>query len=652
MSRSLILSNNSLCVALDHRAMVRDLYYPHVGLEDHLRGHYEHRVGVWCEGRISWLSSGEWEITMSCEDRALVGVTVAHHPELNVTLKLTDFVCHDTNVFIRRVTVVNTVDREREIKLYFSQQFEIHKMHGSDTAYFDPSSHSVIHYKGRRVFLMSGTLDKKGFTDYATGRANFHGQEGSHRDADDGVLSKNAIEHGPADSIIGFYASYEPHASRACDYWLIAAQTIPEARAAHNALKKATPAKLLKTTQAFWNKWVDSCSEGTEVLDADEQALYQRSLMYMRAHADHAGGLIASTDSDMFQYGIDTYSYVWMRDGAYIALALLSAGDANIAHRFFDFCKHVITDDGYFMHKYSPDGSLGSSWHPWFKDGEAQLPIQEDETAIVIYALREHIRHTKDIEFLESVYGSLVEKAALFLCTYRDAKTKLPLPSYDLWERKRGVSTYTAACVYGGLLAAAELSAMLGKAKNEKAFLKAAREVQKGIMDHLWHAETELFYNMYTGNSKNKMYDTTVDISSVYGVFFFGVLENNDPRLKRAFEKTVSILSAGVSIGGVPRFENDDYYHVPGPATGNPWFLTTLWYAEYLIACAESDAELEKVRSIFEWVKKHALSTGVLSEQLNPNTGEQVCAGPLTWAHAAYVNTILSYLAKRDSLDD
>ena len=111
MARSLILSNSSLCVALDNRATVRDIYYPHVGLENHLRGHYVHRVGVWCEGRISWLSSGEWEIALSCESTALVGVTTAHHRELGVTLTLTDFVCHDKNVFVRRVTVVNTTDR-------------------------------------------------------------------------------------------------------------------------------------------------------------------------------------------------------------------------------------------------------------------------------------------------------------------------------------------------------------------------------------------------------------------------------------------------------------------------------------------------------------------------------------------------------------
>jgi len=53
MSRSFVLSNGELCVALDHHGLVRDLYYPHVGLEDHVRGHYIHRIGVWVDGQMS-----------------------------------------------------------------------------------------------------------------------------------------------------------------------------------------------------------------------------------------------------------------------------------------------------------------------------------------------------------------------------------------------------------------------------------------------------------------------------------------------------------------------------------------------------------------------------------------------------------------------
>jgi GH15 family glucan-1,4-alpha-glucosidase len=49
-------------------------------------------------------------------------------------------------------------------------------------------------------------------------------------------------------------------------------------------------------------------------------------------------------------------------------------------------------------------------------------------------------------------------------------------------------------------------------------------------------------------------------------------------------------------------------------------------------------------------VLKYAQESGVLSEQLNPYTGEQLSASPLTWSHAEYVETIIELLKKKKEL--
>ena len=176
MSRSIVLSNGELCVALDAFAEVRDIYYPHVGLEDHVRGHYVHHVGVWVAGQISWLSEDPaWQISIQCEEDALVSIVQATHAGLQIELHFSDVVYNERPVFIRRVKVSNLGQTEREIKLYFGQQFEIYKAHGGDTAYYDPASHTVIHYKGRRVFQIGAMLDGEQLSDYAIGIAKFHG---------------------------------------------------------------------------------------------------------------------------------------------------------------------------------------------------------------------------------------------------------------------------------------------------------------------------------------------------------------------------------------------------------------------------------------------------------------------------------------------
>lgn len=650
MARAVVLSNGELCVSLDERGEVRDIYYPHVGLEDHVRGHYVHRVGVWVDGQMAWFSGDGWDIRVSSETDALASTIVARHERLQVELTFKDIVYNERPVFIRRVSVKNVADRTREIKLYFAHQFEIYKSHGSDTAYFDPKTGAVIHYKGRRVFLINARLDGEPFQDYATGRSNFQGKEGTHVDAEDGVLSKNPIEHGPTDSVIGAYGTYAANQSRTCYYWVAAAQTIEEAQELDEYVVKKSPEHLVKTATNFWHAWVNAYQWDFDGLSQDHIALFKRSLLNMRAMVDKDGGILASADSDMLQYGLDTYSYVWPRDAAYVALALDSAGEMNTAQRFFSFARDVLFKEGYFLHKYLPDKSLGSSWHPWIKDGVPQLPIQEDETALVIYALREHYERSRDLDFLEEIYNPLVEKAANFMVRYRDPVTHLPEPSYDLWERKRGTSTFTSCAVYAALVAAADLSKILGKDTHESKYRKAAEEIQAAILEHLWDEKEGMFINMLVPRAGGVERDTTVDMSSVYAVFSFGVLPTSDPRLQKAFDKTVRILSRGITSGGLARFDNDDYYQIDRSTAGNPWVITTLWYAEYLTSRAKTGADLDRVRDIFTWVVRHAQPSGALSEQLHPQTGIQVGATPLTWAHGAYVLTVLRYLEKRRSL--
>lgn len=650
MSRSIVLSNGELCVALDDHGLVRDIYYPHVGLEDHVRGHYIHRIGVWVEGAFSWLGGEGWRIVISCEEDALASVITAYHERLGIELRFTDIVYNERAVFLRRVTVKNLSDRRREIKLYFGHQFEIYKSHGSDTAYYDPECHAIIHYKGRRVFLISAALDGEAFQDFATGLAGFQGHEGTHKDAEDGKLSLNPIEHGPADSVIGIYGHYAPGQERRCEYYVAAAQSIPDAHELDTYVKTKTQEHMVRTASDFWRAWVGAYEWHFKNLAPEVVALFKRSLMYVRAHVDTEGGIIASVDSDMLQYGLDTYSYVWPRDASYAAIALDNAGDTNVAQRFFTFCKEIIRKEGYLMHKYLPDRSLGSSWHPWLRNGHSELPIQEDETALVIYALGQHFTHSRDVEFLEAMYGPLVEKAAEFMIFYRDPITNLPLASYDLWEEKRGSSTFTSAAVYGALNAAADLSRILGKKDNEMRYRGVAEEIQEGILQYLWDEKLGCFIKLVERVGETMVRDETLDSSSAYGIFSFKVLPHDDARLARAWDKTVRELSHGIPAGGIARYAGDTYYRTDAESAGNPWLTTTLWYAEYLIAQAKRDTDLDHARDIFGWAAKHAQPSGVLSEQLDPRTGLQISASPLAWSHAAYVNAVILYLNKLEEL--
>ena len=42
-----------------------------------------------------------------------------------------------------------------------------------------------------------------------------------------------------------------------------------------------------------------------------------------------------------------------------------------------------------------------------------------------------------------------------------------------------------------------------------------------------------------------------------------------------------------------------------------------------------------------KFIEKHALETGVIAEQTNPDTNGIISVAPLTWAHAEYLSTLL-----------
>jgi len=651
MPKALSLGNGNILICTDKRAQVRDLYFPYVGLENHIGGHYTHRIGVFADYQLNWFDHSNWDIQIRSADQSMLGETTAKNATLGVTLNITDAVYNEKNIFLREVKVTNDSDRARTVKLFFGHEFEIYESHRGDTSYFDPINHTIVHYNGKRVFLINGLSDKGSFDDYTAGIFKIEGKEGSFKDAEDGQLEKNLIEHGPSDSVIGFYLDLAAHEPKTIYYWMASAKSIKEALELNTYTLNRKPEHLIRTTRDYWHAWVNKYNFIFYGLTQDEVLLFKRSLLIIRSLADNNGAIIASADSDMLQNGRDTYSYMWPRDGAFSAMAFNMAGNFNIAERFFDFCNSVITDDGYFMHKYRSDGSLGSSWHPWMRNGKIELPIQEDETALPLIALWHHYEQSKDLEFIEKVYSTLIKRAADFMVSYRDPKTRLPKASYDLWEEKFGIHTYTAASVYGALICAAKFAKLLGKEKSEHIYTTAAFEIRQSILTYLYDDAQGIFVKMLNVKDDGTIqYDSTLDMSSVYGIFAFNVLDIEDPRLSRMIKQVEDRILVKTAVGGVARYEGDTYFRDTTGVPGNPWIITTMWLAQYYIARAKKESDFTPAHQLIAWAVKHASQAGILSEQLHPYSGTQLSATPLTWSHSEYIMTIIKYLDRLEEL--
>lgn len=676
MPRSLILGNGSLLATFDSSLQMRDLYYPYVGMEDQTTYGHVHRVGVFVDGRgFSWFGDGSWRIRAGYKPETLVGDSTLTHDRLGLAIVVQDYVHPVSNILMRHFKI-RSIDGPKNVRLFFNHDFHIYGDKQKDTAFYEPYTNTVIHYRQSRYFLIgaeagnatecvSGVrkgqsvlrsmdeLQRCGISSFTVGKSGYKGLEGTWRDAEDGELSRNPIEQGSVDSTVGIHCSVDGKTQTEVVLWVCLGKTLDEVLKLHQFVLTETPERLQRHCHNYWKSWVNKHQWTFGTLSQEIVDLFKRSLLTIRTHVDNGGGILAAADSDIMAFNRDTYTYVWPRDGAFVSLALIRAGYEEVTRKFFQFCKRLQMPDGYMLHKYNPDASIGSSWHPWFRDGESQLPIQEDETALVIYAIWKHFERTNDFEFLQDMYEHFVRKAAQFLCEYREESTGLPLPSYDPWEEHRGIFTYTTASTIAGLRAGAHICHILGHHLHSELYQNAADTMKQALLFHLFDEDTKRFMKKIKRKDGQTVERDTTPDASIAAVWMLDVLPPDDPRVVSTMEQLEQALTVHTSIGGLARYPNDHYQEivpVGKDIPGNPWIITTLWMAQWRIAIAKTPDELKPAKDALEWAKNRASETGILAEQMHPHTGAHLSVAPLTWSHAVYVETVLEYLEKEKEL--
>jgi GH15 family glucan-1,4-alpha-glucosidase len=589
---------------------------------------------------------------MVYESESLVTHVTATNPALGLTLTFSDIVDFHRDIFLRRVDIVNHRDHLRDVRLFFHYEIRILGSRIGDTIYYRPGLSALVMYKNKRYFLAGGQVNRRiGIDDWTTGSTKSEDKLSVRHDAEDGQLAKVPQTCGFAEGVIGLYDKTVPAGGSSTMYhWLAASTRFHGIEELNTLVHERGPDSFIIRTRDYWRAWVNKESLDFADLPGPILDLYRRSLLTMRVQIDNRGAIIASTDSDITDLLGDTYSYVWGRDGAFAAEALDMANYDEVSHEFFSVFTNIITSEGYLLHKYTADGSLAGQWMPWAdEEGKQQLPIEEDETALVIYSLWHHYDKFRNIEFLRSRYQRLVKNAANFMVSYREPHTNLPAPSYDLWEERRGIHSFTVATVWAGLQAAANFTETFGEVALTKQYRQAAAEIKEAAIEYLFDKKLGRFLRSITVDADGVVEpDYTID-SSICGPFLFGMLQATDPLIESTMAAIIDRLWCKTEVGGVARYENDCYQQISQDITnvpGNPWFICTMWIAQYHIARAQSIDDLKPALQIFTWIKHCALPSGVLAEQVHPYNCAPLSVSPLTWSHAAVVIAIHEYLDK------
>ena len=204
MPRDIPVSNGSLLLNFDAHYRLRDIYFPYIGQENHSEGHPS-RFGIWVDGQFSWMGA-EWQKRIRYRENSLVTEVTLKNEGLGLELHCHDAVHFDLNVYLKEIHVLNLGDKDRDVRLFFSHDFHLYGNEIGDTAYFDPRTRSIIHYKANRYFLINCCVNGKyGVEFFACGPKELPGKQGTWKDAEDGELSGDPVAWGSADSAIAIH---------------------------------------------------------------------------------------------------------------------------------------------------------------------------------------------------------------------------------------------------------------------------------------------------------------------------------------------------------------------------------------------------------------------------------------------------------------
>ncbi len=611
------LGNGRLLVNLDEIGRIVDLYYPYIGMENQTSGNPV-RIALW--GNDQLIVDEQWKTSVEYMDDVNVVEVDSKVDPLGLSLNSYHFVDPSEPIYFSIVKILNNSKTKVKFKLFYYHDFNIYSNPFGDTAFYDPFTLSIVHYKSKRYIAVKLFSTWSAEPDFSTSKDDLL------EDMKDGKLGRNPIAHGNVQSAIGIEGDVDPGSFTKLYYVIVADRTLEGIR---NAIIKITPAHIeskFASTYMFWKSWLNKGNKGEE----DLFRLYNVSLIVIKNHMDINGSFIASSDYSFVNLYGDSYQYCWPRDCAYAAYALDISGYGELAVRHFNFIKDLANEEGFLYHKYNPNKTLASSWHPWLYNGKRIYPIQEDETALEVWAIGSHYERYKDLDELVEIYKEFVKPALHFIIKF--IEDGLPKPSFDLWEERFGVHIYTVATVYGGLVKGSLLARDMG----DQSLSDDAIDVAKVMVEQT--KKKMVKNNKFIRRiDENGNLDTTID-ASMYAPYFFGMFSPRDPVVVNTMKAIHDTLNVN---GGIIRYENDQYQR--RDAQPNPWIITTLWLSEYY-----SDmGDLENAKKLIDWAKARATPSGLLPEQVHPVTFQPTSVIPLVWSHAEYIISLNKYLGNK-----
>ncbi|KAI9285590.1 glucoamylase 1 [Umbelopsis sp. AD052] len=452
---------------------------------------------------------------------------------------------------------------------------------------------------------------------------------------------------------------------------------------------KATTTKASTTGTTTTTSATTTATASTGIASwVNNEASISYNIMYGNINvAGAAPGFIAASPST----SSPDYYYAWVRDSALTMHVVVNQFNTTGAKN--STISKIITDYVTFQAnaqtestpcnclgepKFNPDGSAYTgAWGRPQNDGPAERAIT------LIKFADSWIGQGNSATYISNTVNTVIFKDLDYITTVWSNTC------FDLWEEVNALHFFTLMVQRRALLAGAEYAARVGHSNN---YATVAASIATKI-DTFWSSSSGIVQtaqNYASGvNYKSSGLDVAVLLAAIHGGIGDGFYTSSSDKIlatslkiKNSFASLYAVnsnTSVGTAIGRYP----EDQYNGVGTSQGNPWFLSTVLYAElyyrailewkaagkitvtsisqpffaqFYSSAASGDVytststQFSTITTgvanaadlVFARVQKHANTDGSLSEEFDRTSGFEIGAVKLTWSHAAFITAALA----------
>lgn len=408
-----------------------------------------------------------------------------------------------------------------------------------------------------------------------------------------------------------------------------------EAASAEAALTAEATHESLSHTLRYWKERL-----GTPRYRGPYQEAVERALLVLYGLTYRTNGSIIAAPTTSLPETVGEsrqwdYRFAWVRDGSYMAEALLAAGDRISARRFLEFMLSAVDLQGKPFHApfFHIDGTLirgerELAWLPGFRNSrpvregnaatsQTQLDIEGD----FLWTVYRYVEETDDLVFLR-FYWNVLETLVDWVSRHwseRDA---------SLWEFRGQDAHYThsklmcwVALHYGAMLAD-----RLGEENSAKVWRQAADDVRQAVEARGFNAAVGHYVQAFDG--------TALD-AALLTLPLYGFCPADGPR----FSATLTAIEKQlVHEPWVYRYGND----MLGKAA-HPFVLATSWLARVYLR----RGEVERATALLDGLLARTTNLGLLGEHADVESGEPRGNFPQGFSHLGVLMTALELEAAR-----